>query len=501
MTKMRENGHIFSSGGSAMKTRALARLAVLGLLLVSPFFSPSAEAQCVVSSNLSIRLGRPLVVRGPFADELDNPYHEIKLASGSYRGFSANGSSYKIDGPEPWSMGWPRTVVMAPGPAGSDASCGRWLNDTEKVAGGVHGFFHAEQSCNYNAGQTHKSFGFATSTNEGTSWSIAGLILTGRDVPTPNKITGEGDCTVVNGADGYYYAYCLRASDWRTIVARAPIANPNPGQWWKRYAGSWSQPGLGGNADSLGFLGVGAARWTNRNAIWLLGGDKWHGGLKASVSCDKVSFATLGDPLIPMDDENWNRPAPTELLAYPSLMNYTDANNQVGDAFLLTHVYIQPNESFDKRYLVFRDVAVTVAPAAVVPQVGIALNRWYSAAAKDRWTTTAPVPGNFSTYAFEGTLGYLMTKPHPTLPTNKLEDCSSTWPGHLEHMLTNDGTCAPAGYTRLRTAGWVFVNPQPNTVPIYRCWNPTQTHHFASTSATCEGLGTMEWRLGYALAS
>lgn len=77
----------------------------------------------------------------------------------------------------------------------------------------------------------------------------------------------------------------------------------------------------------------------------------------------------------------------------------------------------------------------------------------------------------------------------------------STWPGHPDHLLTNDGTCASAGYTRLRTAGWVYLAQQPGTVPLYRCYNPTEQHHLASTDAGCDGLGTMEWRLGWALAS
>lgn len=473
-----------------------------GLALVILGMPLEAGAQCVSPANLSVRVGRPLVVRGPLNDELDNPFNEIKLASGLYRGFSASGSSYKLDGVNPWAMGGARTLVLAPGAAGSYAECGRWINDTEKAGGIVHGFIHTEMACNYsNNFQTHKSFAFATSSNEGLSWSMAGQILTGRDVPTPGRITGEGDCTVVNGQDGYYYAYCLRASDWSTIVARAPVANPGPGQWLKYYAGAWSQPGLGGNAHAFGFLGVGAALWTNRNAVWLLGVDQWAGGLKASVSCDKVNFTTLAEPLVPLDGNDWNRPAPSELVAYPSLMSYTDANNQVGDSFLLAHTYIQPNEDFGNRYLVFRDVWVGVAASPVVPQVGIALSRWYNAAAKDRWTTTAPVPGNYAGYAHEGVLGYLMVKPHPTLATNKLEDCSSTWTGHPEHMLTNDGTCAGSGYTRLRTAGWVYAAPQAGTVPLYRCWNPIEQYHFASTRSDCEGLGNVEWLLGYALAS
>jgi|GEM_PF-2318339 len=44
-----------------------------------------------------------------------------------------------------------------------------------------------------------------------------------------------------------------------------------------------------------------------------------------------------------------------------------------------------------------------------------------------------------------------------------------------------------------------FQSPQPNTTPLYRCYDASRTHHFASNQADCEGQGTMEWLLGYAL--
>ncbi len=473
-----------------------------GLLLVGALLTPPSEslAQSFCTQCLTIRIGRPLVTRGPAGDELDTTYNAIKLASGQRRGFTSNASSYAVDGAEPWSTGGARRRVLSPGPAGAYNECGQWMNDTEKVAGGVHGFIHAERSCNYNVGQTHKSMAYGWSTDEGLSWSVRGQILTGTDAPAAGRITGEGDCTFVDGKDGYFYAYCLRARDWRTIVARAPVSNPGPGNWSKYFNGAWSQPGLGGDATSLGFLGVAAGRWTANGDFLLLGTDKWFGGLKLSFSRDRVNFTTVGEPLIPLDDENWNRPAPTELLAYPSIMNYDDVSNQVGGGFLLTHVYTQPGEGFDKRYLVFRDVWMGVSSSPVTPQVGIALSRWYNASAKDRWTTTAPVVGNFSAYAYDKHLGYVMTKPHPTLPSTRLEDCVSHWPGHPDHLLTNDGTCAPGGYTRLRTAGWLYRDPQPGTLPVYRCYDATDQSHFASNQADCEGLGRAEWLLGYALA-
>jgi hypothetical protein len=450
---------------------------------------------------IQIRVGRPLVARGPSADELDSAFNAIQLSSGRYRGFTANATSFAIDGDHPWAMGGARTAGLRPGPPGSYDECGLWLNDTEKLQSVVHGFVHAERSCNYSMGQSHKSMAFATSGDEGLTWTVAGQILSGSDTPASGRLTGEGDCTVIKALDSFYYAYCLRARDGSTIVARAPVACPGPGNWNKYLAGQWASPGLGGDATALGDVGFAAARWIGTDSVAMLGIDANRGGLKISFAQDKVSFHAVNDPVIPLDDVNWARPAPSELIAYASMLNYGDANNQIDSPFLLAYIYIPPNADFSHRYLVFRDVWLSFAASPVAPQAGVALSRWYDADLKDRWSTTGPVPGNFGAYTFEGTLGFLMTRQHANLPTVKLEDCVGSWPGHPDHLLTNDGQCTTAGYTRLRTAGWVYRDSQPNTVPVYRCYNPAEQHHFASGRSDCEGLGAVEWLLGWALAS
>ncbi len=449
---------------------------------------------------VQIRVGRPLIARGPAADELDTSFSVMPLSGGGWRGFSANGTTYAVDGPEPWSMGGARTPVLTPGPAGSDSECGQWINDVKSAGVGHLAFVHWERSCNYVLGETHKSMAYAVSSDEGMSWNVMGKIIGGTDAPTAGIHTGEGDCSVVEGGDGYYYIYCLRVSDYQTIVARAPVSDPGPGMWLKYFQGTWSQPGVGGQAESLGFIGPAAGRWTSQDQILTLVPDKWSDGLKLSFARDKVSFVSLAEPLIHLDDVNWARPAPTELIAYVSLLNPATGSKQLDGTFFLAYSYIQPGEDFSQRYLVFREVWMHHGTVSSQPQVGVALSRWHNAALNDRWSTTAPVPGNFDSYLFEGTFGYLMTKPHPTLPTTKLEDCVSSWPGHPDHLLTRDGDCVTEGYTRLRTAGWVFADEQPETVPLYRCYSKASKHHFASNAVDCEGLGTMEWLLGHALA-
>lgn len=47
-------------------------------------------------------------------------------------------------------------------------------------------------------------------------------------------------------------------------------------------------------------------------------------------------------------------------------------------------------------------------------------------------------------------------------------------------------------------AGWVYSQPQDQTVPLYRCYNAQEHSHFASNESDCEKLGDMERLLGYA---
>lgn len=425
-------------------------------------------------------------------------FHALRLPDGGTRGFVANATTYAVDGTDPWVMGGARTAVLGPGVTNSFSECGRWLNATFLSGAVLSGFIHAESSCDYAHGQTHKSFAYATSSTLGLSWSAPQQILTGKDVPRTGAITGEGDCSVVTPGDGYLYAYCLRAADWRTIVARAPVATPGSG-WVKYLDGGWTSPGIGGDATALGNLGVGGAYVAALQSTALLGIGP--SGVRLSLARDGLRFDTLAEPLVPLvDGQDWNRPAGSELFAYLSAVNPATAGNSVGLAFMLTHVYLEPGAAFDSRYLVSRTVTLTPLSAPEHPQVGVALSRWSNATRHDRWTTTAPVPGNFGAYAYDSLLGYLLTAPHPTLATVKLEDCALTSAMRSDHLLTNDGTCAAGNFDRLRTAGWLFLAAQPGTVPVYRCYDATWQAHFAATTSNCDGLGTMEWRLGYALA-
>jgi hypothetical protein len=447
---------------------------------------------------VQVRVGLPRVVRGPAADIADNRFTEIQLPDGSFRGFDAHGETRAIDGHSPWDMGGSARVVLRPGSSGTVDSCGQWIQHVESAGGKLLGFVHDETACNYSAGQTHKSMSLAVSTDYGLTWKNLGQIITGKDGPTLGRNSGEGDCTVFNGQDGYYYQYCGRPHDGAVIVARAPVSNPGPGQWKKYFQGQWDQPGLGGDATSLGKgLGTSAARWTATGATILVG---WQpGGMGLFFSGDHVTFTHLPEPLLPLGPGVWKRPDPSEVLGYSVLLDAKNGSTQLSDSWMLASAYWPPYGDHAEKYLVFRDVKITLMNSPVTPQVGVLLARWYNPSLHDRWSTTAAVPGNYSTYKLEKESGYLMTVAPAGKLSVELEDCVSERPGHPDHMLAEKGFCEARGYQRLRTAGWVFAGQQPDTASLYRCYSSAEQSHFASSEPGCEKLGVNEKLLGYAL--
>lgn len=470
-------------------------------------------------SRIQIRVRRPLITMGPTSQMLDNPFSSIKLENGNSRGFTANQISYRIDGTDPWSNGGPAIAIMGKTP-GTYASCGRWLNDEQDMGNGTYlGYAHAESDCDYAHGQTHKSMTLMKSTDEGGTWVDIGQIITGADGPTPNQTTGEGDCTAVQDAS-FSYLYCLRASDHAMTVNRAPLNNPYPGQWRKYYNGQWTQAGLGGlsspaqyvtgaSTQSI-YLGTSSvSSWNAKNYTVLLNTNSPQfspGGITIAFSEDHLNFVRLAQPLLTTDGPAWTRDADApDLIAYPSIVATTGGRSWDKD-FLLTYTYLAPGEGFSQRKLVFRSAYAWISSTpnpGNQPQVGVELSRWLdqSSSPQEIWTTTAPVPGNYSKFAYMGSLGYVMPSPlsGPGAPsTIALEECTSNWTGNTDHLIDWDGGCVSRGYKRLRTIGWIYTQAQPNTMPLYRCWSPTfYRSHFISRQADCEGKGNMEFLLGY----
>jgi hypothetical protein len=440
---------------------------------------------------IEVRLERPVVVRGPSPHEPDAPVSVISIPNGGFRGFIAGGTTFAIDGAAPDLLNGKPQAVLGPGPPGSLADCGRWITTVMNGPGVLYGLVHSETRC-ADAPGSYKSMSIAVSKNDGLAWNVLGPIITSDEgnIPLPGK--GEGDCTATDGHDGYWYAYCLRGRDAKNIVARAPIENPASGKWFKWSGDGWRAPGVGGTGAALdGFVGMSSSYWTDADLTLLLAASA---SLRLSISEDKVHFATLGEPIVLYDEDNWQRPAPTELYAYPSMVADRGFNN-ISDHFFLTYMYVPPGGDFGQRYLVVQEASIRASAIPQYPQVRTALSRWISADGES-WTTTGPAISSVRTYTYDRNLGYLMTAAPKQSPGIKLDECFSTLTG--AGFLAKAGRCAADGSERRRSAGYAFTSALPDTLALYRCV-PGNNERFVSNRNDCENRGVPEELLGFAL--
>jgi hypothetical protein len=453
----------------------------------------SAYSKELCVECITLKLDRPIVVRGPSSNEPDAPVSVIKLPSGGFRGFAANGVTVAIDGQTPTDLGGPAKVVLKPGPPHSPSECGRWLTSVLPSQGTLYGLVHDEEYCHENEGKTRKSMSIAVSQDNGLNWRDLGQIIIGDDSYSADEPGGLGDCTAADGHDGYWYAYCLRPRDWKNIVTRAPAGDPSPGKW-KEWTGSeWDASALGGTGAPLAdSIGMSSAYWLGPRAILLLNAAS--NGLQLSISKNKIDFETLTQPLIAYDASNWQRPAPTELYAYPAMIADTGLSN-ISHDFLLAYLYIPPDADFSQRYLVMQQGRIDLARSPASPQVRTALSRWTRSDGAS-WTTTGPPILAGHSFRYAGGLGYLMTAPPRDGASVALDECFSSETGN--GFLTETGTCTLENSERRRTAGYAYRSFRPQTIPLFSCLAKNGTT-FVSNHSDCKGAGLRERLLGYAL--
>jgi hypothetical protein len=472
------------SGGCSALAAGILTVSLTGI-------GATAFAKDICDACIELRIEYPHVVRGPSRHEPDAPVSLIELPDGHFRAFAANGTTVAIDGATPFDLGGRSKAVLEPGPPGSAAECGRWLTSVLQGGGMLYGLIHNEQHCNYRRGETDKSMSVARSADHGLSWDVLGQIIRSNEAPASGRAVGEGDCTMADGHDGFWYAYCQRLSDWKNFVARAASGDPAPGKWMKWSGSGWNSPGLGGSAAPLdSSIGMSAAYWTDANAMLVLAAAS---SLRLSISTDKIHFATLAEPIILYDGNEWERPAPTDLYAYPSMIG-EHGFSDIGGHFFLTYTYLPPGADFTQRYLVMHEARIELASAPRHPQVRVALSRW-----KDdeglTWATTGPPIFAGTSFTYDLPLGYVMTAPPQLIPSVKLDECFSP---RFGGFLTEAGGCAKEGSERRRVAGYVFRSEQPGTTALYSCLSARYLR-FTSDRPDCDGAGTRDRVLGYAL--
>ena len=415
----------------------------------------------------------------------------VELPDGHFRAFAANGTTVAIDGATPFDLGGRSKTVMISGSLGQSFRMRQLAHDRAAKRGEALRPIHNEAHCNYSRDETYKSMSIARSADEGLTWDMLGQVITSSEGPASGRESGEGDCTAADGHDGFWYAYCQRLSDWKNFVARAKSTDPLPGGWMKWSGNGWDLPALGGSAAPLDdSIGMSSAYWTDANAMLVMAAAS---SLRLSVSPDKVHFATLAEPIILYDNNDWKRPAPTVSLCLPEHDRLTRTFNYIGPRFFLAYTYLPPGADFTQRYLVIHEATIELSNAPRHPQVRVALSRWKNDEGLT-WATTGPPIFAGASFTYDLPFGYVMTAP-PQLPSVKLDECfSPRWGG----FLTEAGGCAGEGSERHRVAGYVFRSEQPGTTAIFSCLVEA-LYRFTSACSDRDGAGTRDRVLGFAL--
>jgi hypothetical protein len=156
---------------------------------------------------ISIRVGLPKVVQGPGPGIPDSAFTMVWLSNGRFRGFSANSTTYAIDGDSPWDMAGTPMPVLGPAPRGEYGESGEWIDHIERSGNKLLGWVHDETGDRPGMGLW--SISMAVSENEGRSWRRLGQIITGTEGVVQGRVTGVGGGDTIDGKDGYYYAYGL----------------------------------------------------------------------------------------------------------------------------------------------------------------------------------------------------------------------------------------------------------------------------------------------------
>jgi hypothetical protein len=286
---------------------------------------------CTENRTYPVSVGPEIYLRGP-AGDMDNQLNALLLPSGGIASFSGNGNAKRAVAPTLLtSASLTGNVVV-----GYGNNILYWLNHVEILSDGrTLGFFHSEQDIDYsNNFQTHKSMNVAFSPDYGITWSSPEFVITSPEGPIVGQPTGEGDCTMVDGQDEFFYAYCLRVRDYVTIVARA--AKRNPEVWYKYFKGQFSEPGLGGNSDSLGYVGTNVSY---RDGAFYMVQTDGHNIVLFSSS-DKIHFGAV--QLLSHSDS---------IVGSPSLIDANSGSNIIlGNSAILVYTLCMVNGSCTLMY-------------------------------------------------------------------------------------------------------------------------------------------------------
>jgi hypothetical protein len=165
--------------------------------------------------------------------------------------FWSDGDTYRVRGPPPFpnNAPSPATPVLGPGANGTYDMNGNWMLAVSRLdaAGSLVGFTHVENH-RFNCSGPYAEWNAAAvvySADDGASWTRAGLAIADPQ-PCAPTFGGAGYSSVLPRADGPGFRAWGGCAGYETDDPAGA-----PGSWRRYYAGSFSEPGVGGRQSCL----------------------------------------------------------------------------------------------------------------------------------------------------------------------------------------------------------------------------------------------------------
>ena len=136
--------------------------------------------------HITIRVGLPKIVQGPGPGIPDSSLTIARLPDGRFRGFSANATTYAIDGDSPWDMAGKPVPVLGPAPRGEPGESGEWIGHVERSGSKLLGWVHDETGDRWGAAVTS----LQSISNRLETW--ASDAASRRDAPLPSAASHRG---------------------------------------------------------------------------------------------------------------------------------------------------------------------------------------------------------------------------------------------------------------------------------------------------------------------
>jgi len=508
--------------------------AIYRFLLPLPIHNPTPDAENSGSSVLGAISGYSFLtsaekwVMGPSGD-VDMRLHIEKTQTG-YRAYQGNNGtkSYSISAEDNFMTLTPEGTAISAGTEGTFDECGAWLMSTYKLTP-THwlGWYHAENTCDYETFVTHKTMAFAESFDEGLTWTKTDYpnnqIVTADSANIDPDYDDAGDGKIIVSGDYFYLFYF--GGGVGAEIARSPISSEGrPGTWHKYYCTDpdevstcgYTEPGIGGQdteIETLTYAGI-SYNTVLQRYITIDSGAKWGFFLEYTDNSDLLKWNIDYKTFLPYSsfndnalEDNMNRTTGRHIYRFASIVATTPgiegSVTQSANKFNLYYMKVFPFENLGNRYQFVREVEIV--PQIYGKHYFVQLERYEKTGGKLKYSTDVGKYSEQYSIPSETTPSTTYLLSYLDTDHKSVYECFDTTTSayFLTTYQPTDTwtTClGNSDFTFIRTIGFISNNTFAGAVPQYVCFDNAIPTYFLHTSVDCNGKTYKEF-LGHAYSS